>query len=62
MAAGSLNDEDLEKVRMASRSAQWFWDYVFVENAEGAHNSKLTNHCLDLAQQYLDEANSYLKS
>ena len=62
VAAGSLNDEDLEKVRMASRSAQWFWDYVFVENAEGAHNSKLTNHCLDLAQQYLDEANSYLKS
>jgi nitrite reductase (cytochrome c-552) len=60
VAAGSLSDADLEAVRLASRNAQFFWDYVFVENSEGAHNSKLTNHCLDLAQQYLDEANSYL--
>ncbi len=59
--AGTLSDEDLEAVRLASRNAQWYWDYVFVENSEGAHNTKLTNQCLDLAQQYLDEANSYLQ-
>ena len=60
VAAGKLSDKDLEACRLASRNAQFFWDYVFVENSEGAHNSKLTNHCLDLAQQYLDEANTYL--
>ncbi|MBQ1446558.1 MAG: ammonia-forming cytochrome c nitrite reductase subunit c552 [Solobacterium sp.] len=56
--AGTISDEDLENARMAYRNAQFFWDYVFVENSEGAHNSRLTNHCLDKAQEYLDEANA----
>ncbi|MBQ1466954.1 MAG: ammonia-forming cytochrome c nitrite reductase subunit c552, partial [Solobacterium sp.] len=61
IADGKIEGETLEKARLASRNAQWFWDYVFVENSEGAHNSRLTNDCLDKAQAYLDEANSYLK-
>ena len=60
IASGTLTGEKLEKARLASRNAQFMWDYVFVENSEGAHNSALTNHCLDKAQEYLDEANSYL--
>ena len=59
--AGTLNGEALEQARTASRNAQFYWDFVFVENSEGAHNSRLTNACLDQAQAYLDEANACIQ-
>ena len=62
VADGTLSEEDLEACRLASRNAQWYWDFVFVENSNGVHNSSLTKHCLDQAETFLDEANSYLKA
>lgn len=59
--AGTLSEENLEAARMASRNAQFYWDYVFVENSEGAHNSRLTNYCLDKAKEFLDEANTAIQ-
>jgi nitrite reductase (cytochrome c-552) len=35
---------------------------VFVENAEGAHNSRLTNECLDKAEKLIDEALGLIKA
>ncbi len=62
VTAGTLSEEDLESCRLASRNAQWYWDFVFVENSNGVHNPSLTQHCLDQAEKYLEDANSYLKA
>ena len=59
-AAGSLDEEELDQVRKLYREAQWFFDFCYVENAEGAHNSALANRCLDLAAEKIDEASALL--
>jgi len=61
IADGKIEGEDLETVRMLCRNAQWYWDFVFVENSEGVHNPTLTKKCLDQAESILEEAKSYLK-
>ena len=38
-----------------------YWDFVFVENSEGAHNSKLTEDCLNKAEAIVDEALTMFK-
>ena len=53
--AGKLSEEDLNAVRRLYREAQWFFDFDYVENAEGAHNSQLANHCLDTAEAKIAE-------
>lgn len=54
--AGKIGDEDLAAIRELNRKGQFYWDFVFVENSEGAHNSKLTHNCLDTAEALIDEA------
>jgi nitrite reductase (cytochrome c-552) len=56
VASGQFGEEELDAVREMNRKAQWYWDFVFVENSEGAHNSKLDNSCLDKAEALIDEA------
>ena len=56
VAAGSFTDEQLSEVRSLTRDAQFYWDFVFVENAEGAHNSALTGDCLDKADALCTQA------
>ena len=53
--AGSLSDADLAKARDYARTAQWYWDFVFVENGKGVHNKTLANDCLDKAESNLNE-------
>jgi nitrite reductase (cytochrome c-552) len=60
VAAGTLSEEDLAKARDLARSAQWYWDFVFVENGKGVHNKTLATDCLDKAEQYLGELNGVL--
>ena len=60
VAAGSLGEEDLEAAREAFRNAQWYWDFVFVENGDGAHNKTLATKCLDSAESYMDEVEAIL--
>ena len=56
VAAGSWSEDDLNAVRKLHREAQWFFDFCYVENSEGAHNSELSMHCLDTADARIDEA------
>ena len=57
--AGELSDAELEAVRSLARDAQFYWDFVFVENAEGVHNVKLTDYCLDKAAELCNQALAY---
>ena len=55
-AQESLDEETLERVKSLDRQAQFYWDFVFVENSEGAHNSKLSRACLDKAESLANDA------
>ena len=61
---GTLQEgsDKLEQVRKLHREAQWFFDFCYVENAEGAHNSELAAHCLEVSQQKIDEALALIAS
>ncbi|MBR4332350.1 MAG: ammonia-forming cytochrome c nitrite reductase subunit c552, partial [Clostridia bacterium] len=56
VASGNYTEEQLNTIRELNRKGQWYWDFVFVENSEGAHNSRLDNSCLDKAEALIDEA------
>jgi nitrite reductase (cytochrome c-552) len=60
VASGRHGDDKLNPIRQAAREAQFYWDFVWVENSNGAHNSKLTNQCLEKAEARLNEAKSLL--
>ena len=60
VAAGTLSEEELNAVRKLHREAQWFFDFCYVENAEGAHNSDLAYRCLDTADAKIGEAMALL--
>ena len=53
---GTLSDSELAEARALARDAQFYWDFVFVENSNGAHNSTLTNECLDKAEALTNQA------
>lgn len=48
--------DELASLWKLQRNAQYYWDFVMVENSEGAHNSKLTDETLDKAEAAVDEA------
>ena len=56
-----LSAETLAKVKQLDRDAQFYWDFVYVENSEGAHNSQLSLNCLNKAQELANEALELLK-
>lgn len=56
VASGNYSEDQLEEIRDKYRSAQWYFDFVYVENSEGAHNSTLANSCLDKAEGFIEEA------
>ena len=56
VTAGEKSEEALNAVRKLHREAQWYFDFCYVENSEGAHNSQLAKACLDTADQKIDEA------
>lgn len=61
VASGAYSEDELAKLRDLYRSAQWFFDFDYVENSEGAHNSALARSCLDKAEGYIDEAAALFK-
>ena len=61
-ADGSMTEEELDAIRSLYRDAQWFWDFCYVENAEGAHNSKLARECLDTSEGKINEAMGLLEA
>ena len=56
VAAGEMSEEELNDIRSLYRDAQWYWDFVYVENSEGAHNSSLAKNCLDKSEKLVGEA------
>jgi len=56
VASGAYTEEQLDALRAAHRSAQWYWDYCYVENSEGAHNATVSRNCLNTAEKILTEA------
>ncbi len=60
VSEGNLTEEELDALRKLHREAQWFFDFCYVENSEGAHNSKLSLRCLDTADEKIAEAMALL--
>ena len=56
VAAGTMSEDALNEIRQLYREAQWYWDFCYVENSEGAHNSALARECLDTSESKIDEA------
>lgn len=54
VTANKLSEPVLNELREIQREAQWFFDFCYVENSEGAHNSDLSMHCLDTAEKLVD--------
>ena len=59
--SGSYTEEELNAIRDVLRSAQFYWDFVFVENSEGAHNSALTKQCLDKSEALIEQGMAMFK-
>ena len=57
---GTLDEAKLDEIRKLYREAQWFFDFCYVENAEGAHNSELAFRCLDTAEARINEGMALL--
>ena len=51
----TLSETKVDEVRKIYREAQWFFDFCYVENSEGAHNSELSFHCLDTSEAKIEE-------
>jgi len=62
VSSGKFSEKTLDQVRKLHREAQWFFDFCYVENAEGAHNSDLAYRCLDTADEKIDQAMAILKN
>ena len=60
--SGDYTEDELNAIRKVARDAQFYWDFVFVENSEGAHNSQLTKQCLDKAETLLNQAMGLFKT
>ena len=58
--AGKLSEDELNAVRKLYREAQWYFDFCYVENAEGAHNSELAFYCLDTSAQLIADGMALL--
>ena len=59
--SGAYTEEELNGIRAVARDAQFYWDFVFVENSEGAHNSALDSDCLDKAEALANQAMGMFK-
>ena len=59
--SGEYTEAELDAVRAVARDAQFYWDFVFVENSEGAHNPTLTHDCLDKAEALTNQAIGMLR-
>ena len=61
VASGNYTEDELAELRDLYRSAQWYFDFDYVENSEGAHNSTLAKYCLNKSQELIDQANELFK-
>ena len=55
VSEGAMTEEELDRIRKIYREAQWYFDYCYVENSEGAHNSALSKECLNTSKMKIRE-------
>ena len=55
-----ITEDKIVEARQLHRGAQWYWDFVFVENSEGFHNNAKSHELLDLSRSLTEEALSIL--
>lgn len=55
-----ITEDKIVEARQLHREAQWYWDFVFVENSEGFHNNAKSHELLDLSRSLTEEALSIL--
>ena len=60
--SGEISEAKLNEIRSLARDAQFYWDFVFVENSEGAHNPTLTDQLLDKAEAMTNQAINLLRA
>lgn len=60
--SGKMSEDALDEVRELYRKAQWFFDYCYVENSEGAHNSDLSMRCLSTAEELINQGMALLNA
>ncbi len=60
VSEGKMSEAELDAVRKLHREAQWFFDFCYVENAEGAHNSELAFRCLSTSEERINDAMALL--
>jgi nitrite reductase (cytochrome c-552) len=60
--SGKWDEAKLDEVRELYRKAQWFFDYCYVENSEGAHNSELSTRCLNTAEELINQGMALLNA
>ena len=58
--SSTYSEEQLDEIRELYRKAQWFFDYCYVENSEGAHNSDLSMRCLSTASDLIAQGMALL--
>ncbi|MDR2106805.1 MAG: ammonia-forming cytochrome c nitrite reductase subunit c552, partial [Coriobacteriales bacterium] len=59
VAESTMDEGALDEIRELNREAQWYWDFVMVENSEGAHNPRLSEVTLARSETAVDKALAY---
>jgi nitrite reductase (cytochrome c-552) len=60
IAAGTLTDEQIERLQWIQRASCYYWNLAAAENSEGAHNPRYYDHTLDMGNKVLDEGDAIL--
>jgi nitrite reductase (cytochrome c-552) len=60
--AGNLEEDKKAELQDIQREAQFYWDYVFVENSEGFHNQKKALEYLDHSEELIKKGQDIIKN
>jgi nitrite reductase (cytochrome c-552) len=60
--AGALDEDTLARLQRIHREAQFYWDFIWVENSEGFHNWKEANRVLKKAEDLIEEGMEILET
>jgi nitrite reductase (cytochrome c-552) len=59
VANATMSEDMLNEVRELNRESQWYWDFVMVENSDGAHNPTLFESTIAKSETAVDKALAY---
>lgn len=59
-ANGDLDEDNLVRIQRIHREAQFFWDFIWVENSNGFHNWGEAHRVLDKAEGLINEGRELL--